>query len=231
MHQKLLKFHLFYKIFLICSFILLSYTYSYSQQHSRVYATASDMQRDNVTTAVVPNNVAFQMSGFFPGGDYEGIGIGGGLAVEYRHNFNRYVGIGTNIGYTYTSKDDYTAEYNGVEYTYRNKAHFVDGRLFLTIQRETALGEEGFVPWFLLGVSLDLGILESSGNGIDFIGLGGGFLIGAGVKYNFEKFYVGGGINYQFAFLEGWKDMDTEKYGYNLDPSGLRFYAEVGLRM
>lgn len=226
---KLLKSYFPCKVFLLLSFILLSYTYSYSQEHVEVYASASDMEKDNVTEAIIPNNVSLQLFGFLPTSNYDGIGNGGGLAVGYKHNFHKYVGLGTNVGYTYTTKEDSTYIYNDVEYYYKNKGHFIDASLFVSIQRETALGEVGFVPWFLVGVSLDLGVLKSAGGNIDFLGVGAGFLVGLGIKYNFDKIYIGGGMNYQYTFLEGWQDMDT--YGPNIDPSGLRIFAEVGLRM
>lgn len=205
-------------------FILLFFMVStslYAQSHSDIYAKASDMQVNQKESKYVPSTFGLYGIGYFVTGSSYGIGNGGGIGFNYKTNFNKYFGISSHFNYTY-------AEYKA----YQNQSHLIDAKVLLVLQRETALEEKGFVPWAHLGASFNTAVISAANNLGVITGIGAGFVVGGGLKYNFEKMYVGVSFDYTLAILSG--DMQTV-YGSatvsGIDPSGIRIYGEIGFRL
>lgn len=159
---------------------------------------------------------------YLPHTEYNGVGFGGGGGVRVKYNFNQYLGIISDIGYTY-SKGMPVYKYS---YIYTRNAHLFDIRLMLLLQREIKYNETGFAPWFGLGPVISVGYftneksrlfntskINTSISGSDF-----GFIVGFGLRYNFKKIYTG--INYDYTIAEP----------SDIDMSSMRLNIEVGYR-
>lgn len=193
----------------------------FAQNHSDIYAKASDMEVTDKKTKFIPSTFGLYGMGYFITGTSYGIGDGGGLGFNYKANINKYFGVATHFTYTY-------AEYKELQ----NRSHLIDTKILLVLQRETPYNEKGFVPWAHLGVSLNTAVISAADNLGIITGIGAGLVVGGGVKYNFEKLYIGASFDYTLAVLTG-----TAKTAYGsasvsgIDPSGIRVYGEIGFRL
>lgn len=233
---------------------LLIYNSSFAQSSNEL--GSSDTYVKN-TSSAIPLTIGLQGFGLFSVGgeiNYDH-GNGGGVAINFKHSFNKYLGLSFGVSYAYAQhKETGDASYygQGFYYDYTGQSHLFDGKILFIVQRETEAGKTGFVPYAYLGgsfntinMNMDISI-NGLGSDIDnimnnntetnYFGAGVGAILGAGVKYNFEKFYVGVAFDYNLACIIGDLSVAVESYGsttetYSMFPSNMRVYAEVGLRM
>ena len=165
---------------------------------------------DETEKEYIPSNFGFKGFGYISAGTNTDIGNGGGFGMLYRYNFNKYFGLGIHTNYIATQNSS------------SNISHMFDTRFLLTFQHETAYNKKGLVPYLDIGLSFNSGIFNITSLG-SFKGYGLGFVIGGGLKYNFEKFYVGISIDNNLAFIL------NKKYS-KIDPSSLRINLDTGFR-
>ncbi len=213
------------KIIYSLMFLLLFVSYSFAQSNSDLQVK---INKDTIPAVKepIPSTFGLKGVGYFATGATEDIGNGGGVGISYKYNFNKYFGFGVQGHYTYTKFD---GSLQGLNVS--TESHMIDTRYLLTLQRETGYYKKGLVPWLDLGVSINVGAFKAHASN-DFIsqsgsvaGVGVGFVIGAGLKYNFEKFYLGASFDYNLSY--------NTIYGSNLlvDTSGLRVNGELGWRL
>lgn len=205
------------KILLIILFSLIS-TYSYAQSSNDSNKKTSFFENNS---SDYPMTIGGSVGAYFPD-EYIDTGIGVAGAVKYKFNFNRFLGISTDLGYTYSSKKYHK---NNLYSVYDTKTHNIaDIRIMAVLQYETKKGETGIAPWFGLGTLFSIGntnihsvtdtiTLEREYTSAEF-----GFIVGFGFRYNFKKAYIGANFDYSIA----------KPYGYDI--SGIRFFTEAGYR-
>ena len=193
-----------------------------------IFAQSSGDNRPSPFSVGVVGFGYIPTSGTFEGDDYDYIGYGGGAGVTLKANFNRFVGLATNINYTYGSKKDI----DGMA-TFNSKSHIFEIREALVVQYETKRDENGFVPWLSLGVGAtvhNFGMEFESVAMDSATGVGFNVNVGAGVRYNFKHFYTGVSVDYSYALA--YSDDFLAISGYNAsNPSGVRAGVELGFRM
>ena len=201
------------KIIYSLMFLLLFVSYSFAQSNSDLQVK---INKDTIPAVKepIPSTFGFKGFGYISTGVTEDIGNGGGFGINLRFNINKYFGIGVQGLYTNAQDKAY----------YHTTSNMFDTRLLLTFQKETAYNQKGLVPWLDLGMSVNTGVFSVSGAG-SVTGVGVGFVIGAGLKYNFEKFYLGASVDYNLAYISLYT-----RYSANIDPSALRIYGELGWR-
>ena len=150
--------------------------------------------------------------------------VGGGAALKYKFNFNRFFAISTDLGYTYVKgqEQDY--------FKYTTISNMFDIKIMGIIQYERKKDETGFVPWIGTGAVISFASTKekveeryvSTGNVYrytnDFSGAGIGYIVALGFRYNFKKVYTG--LNFDYTLV----------YPGFYDVSGIRLNAELGYR-
>lgn len=174
-----------------------------------------------------PMTIGLYGGAYFPTDYRDVLGIGGNVGIRYKFNFNKFLALSADLGYTYSSGSSKNST-NTV--TWNGTSHIYDIRLMGIFQYETKKGESGFVPWIGTGAVITFASTKEkveelyipSGNVYrytnDFSGAGIGYIVALGFRYNFKKVYTG--LNFDY----------TLTYPGFYDLSGFRLNAELGYR-
>lgn len=193
-------------------------------------------ETNNGNKKVSPWSLGISGFGYIPTVDNDfiddNIGYGGGFGLKFKANVNRFLGFATEFNYTYANK---TYSSDGIDILTIN-SNMIDIREALVIQYEKYKGENGFVPWFSVGVGATFYLPEYKVLGLsnplgDYSGVGFNVNIGAGLKYNYNHFYAGifADWTYSVAYMDKYVGYSEISQNYiNLD--GVRIGAELGFR-
>ncbi len=178
---------------------------------------AQDKEKNYDIKKVSPWTLGISGFGYFPTSEQSLINNnGGGIGWKFKWNFNRYVGLATELNYTYTYENYFSS-----------LQHIINIREALVIQRETYKGENGFVPWFSIGVGATVYMATYYNTSRYYYNynidsaVGFNLNVGAGLKYNFKHFYTGIFVDWTYSIINKYiKD--------HLD--GVRTGIELGFR-
>lgn len=214
------------KIFLF-SIILLSTTIS-------SFAEPSDKKfKDEIKNFIkfqpdlFPVSIGVYGGGFFPENELKGIGVGGGAGVRIKYNFNRFIGIASDFGYTFAGGKQQTDSTANIFFnnTSKTDAHIFDIRILFMLQYETKKNETGFSPWVGIGPVVSIANYKTETYSYfvdnlnsDITGSGFGFIAAFGMRYNFKKVYTGLNCDYTLASPA------------DINLSAIRLNLEVGYR-
>lgn len=220
---------LFSILFILYSFIV------YAQDNSTATKEESFSDKlnkelediDKLNYKDYPMTVGLYGGAYFPTDYRDVLGIGGNVGIRYKFNFNKFLALSADLGYTYSSGSSKNST-NTV--TWNGTSHMFDIRLMGIFQYETKKGESGFVPWIGTGAVISFASTKekveeryvSTGNVYrytnDYSGAGIGYIVALGFRYNFKKVYTG--LNFDY----------TLTYPGFYDLSGFRLNAELGYR-
>lgn len=175
-----------------------------------------------------PVSIGVYGGGFFPENDAKGAGVGGGAGVRIKYNFNKFLGIASDFGYTFSQGKPKTESVTNIFFNNASKmdTHIFDIRILLMLQYETKKNDKGFSPWLGIGPVISIANyreetysyftdkIEYNTTGASF-----GFIAGFGLRYNFKKFYTG--LNCDYTIVSP-ADINLSAIRLNLE-AGYRF--------
>ena len=160
-------------------------------------------------------------------------GVGGGIDVRYKYNFNKIFGLAGTFRYNYAAGSDIQ------EYAkHSTDHHLIDLQFLAVLQYDDVKATKGFIPYISAGMDLEISVINSKtvtsnyktdADGavylIDTIttnkndtAANVGFVVGAGLRYVFSNnFTTGIGVDYTHIFT-------------NHDYSGVRVFIDAGYR-
>lgn len=213
-------------------FIFTSFLVSAQEEPKKKESFADEFNREIKSIGKLnykdyPMTVGLYGGAYFPTDYRDVLGIGGNVGIRYKFNFNKFLALSADLGYTYSSGSSKNST-NTV--TWNGTSHMFDIRLMGIFQYETKKGESGFVPWIGTGAVISFASTKekveeryvSTGNVYrytnDFSGAGIGYIVALGFRYNFKKVYTG--LNFDYTLV----------YPGFYDVSGIRLNAELGYR-
>lgn len=213
-------------------FIFTSFLVSAQEEPKKKESFADEFNREIKSIGKLnykdyPMTIGLYGGAYFPTDYRDVLGIGGNVGIRYKFNFNKFLALSADLGYTYSSGSSKNST-NTV--TWNGTSHMFDIRLMGIFQYETKKGESGFVPWIGTGAVISFASTKekveeryvSTGNVYrytnDYSGAGIGYIVALGFRYNFKKVYTGLNFDYTLAY-PGFYDV-----------SGFRLNAELGYR-
>lgn len=212
-------------------FIFTSFLVSAQEEPKKKESFADEFNREIKSIGKLnykdyPMTIGIYGGPYFHTGSFYGLDFGGGAGIKFKFNFNKFLAISADLGYTYASGKE-NSYYN--VYTYTSTSHMCDIRIMGVLQYETKKDKSGFVPWLGTGpvIAIASTTQNSKYNYSDLYGsnttanaAGGylGYIVALGFRYNFKKAYTG--LNFDYTIAAPGK----------ADVSGIRLNAEFGYR-
>ena len=180
---------LFSILFVLYSFIV------YAQDNSTAEKEESFGDRfnkelediDKLNYKDYPMTVGLYGGAYFPTDYRDVLGIGGNVGIRYKFNFNKFLALSADLGYTYSSGSSKNST-NTV--TWNGTSHMFDIRLMGIFQYETKKGESGFVPWIGTGAVISFASTKEKVEER---------YVSTGNVYRYTNDYSGAGIGYIVA--------------------------------